>query len=106
MTTDFVVLSFFRLIIQYALGLCPGHTVTFLFPVSPSSSRTWRNVMHTVRSIMRTGWNSIEWQEVGIVPVCIAECEHVTEMIRELSCVINGFSMTEITDILAYLSTN
>ncbi len=34
------------------------------------------------------------------------ESEHVTEMIRELSCGINGFSMTEITDILAYISTN
>ncbi len=33
----------------------------------------------------------------------IEECEHATEMIRELSC---GFSMTEITDILAYISTN
>ncbi len=36
----------------------------------------------------------------------IQECEHVTEMIRELSCGINGFSMTEITDILAYIYTN
>ncbi len=36
----------------------------------------------------------------------IEECEHATEMIRELSCGINGFSMTEITDILAYISTN
>ncbi len=36
----------------------------------------------------------------------IEECEHVTEMIRELSCGINGFNMTEITDILAYISTN
>ncbi len=36
----------------------------------------------------------------------IEECEHVTEMIRELSCGVNGFSMTEITDILAYISTN
>ncbi len=33
------------------------------------------------------------------------ECEHVTEMIRELSCGINGFSL-EITDSLAYISTN
>ncbi len=32
------------------------------------------------------------------------ECEHVTEMIRELSCAINGFRITEITDILAYIS--
>ncbi len=31
----------------------------------------------------------------------IEECEHVTEMIRELSCGVNGFSMTEIIDILA-----
>ncbi len=31
----------------------------------------------------------------------IEECEHVTEMIRELLCGIKGFSMTEITDILA-----
>ncbi len=36
----------------------------------------------------------------------IEECEHVTEMIRELSWGVNGFSMTEITDILAYISTN
>ncbi len=36
----------------------------------------------------------------------IEEGEHVTEMIRELSCGLNGFSMTEITDILAYISTN
>ncbi len=36
----------------------------------------------------------------------IEQCEHVTEMIRELSCRINGFSMTEIPDILAYISTN
>ncbi len=36
----------------------------------------------------------------------IEECEHVTEMIRELSCGVNGFSMTEITDILAYISAN
>ncbi len=36
----------------------------------------------------------------------IEECEHVTEMINELSCGIIGFSMTEITDILAYISTN
>ncbi len=36
----------------------------------------------------------------------IEECEHVTEMIRELSCGVNIFSMTEITDILAYISTN
>ncbi len=36
----------------------------------------------------------------------IEECEHVTDMIRELSCGVNGFSMTEITDILAYISTN
>ncbi len=36
----------------------------------------------------------------------IEECQHVTEMIRELSCGINGFSMTKITDILAYISTN
>ncbi len=36
----------------------------------------------------------------------IEECEHVTEMIKELSCGINGFSMTEITAILAYISTN
>ncbi len=35
----------------------------------------------------------------------IEKCEHVTEMIREPSCSINGFSMTEITDILAYIST-
>ncbi len=33
----------------------------------------------------------------------IEECEHVTEMIRELSCGIMGFSITEITIILAYL---
>ncbi len=31
------------------------------------------------------------------------ECEHVTQMIRELSYGIKGFSMTEITDILAYI---
>ncbi len=36
----------------------------------------------------------------------IEECEHVTEMIKELLCGINGFSMTEITDILAYISNN
>ncbi len=36
----------------------------------------------------------------------IEECEHVTERIRELSCGINGFIMTEITDILEYISTN
>ncbi len=36
----------------------------------------------------------------------IEECEYVTEMIRELSSGVNGFSMTEITDILAYISTN
>ncbi len=36
----------------------------------------------------------------------IEECEHVTEIIRELSCDINGFSMAEITNILAYISTN
>ncbi len=36
----------------------------------------------------------------------IEECEHVTEMIRELSRGINDFSMPEITDILAYTSTN
>ncbi len=36
----------------------------------------------------------------------IEECEHVTEMIKELSCGIIGFNMTEITDILAYISTN
>ncbi len=36
----------------------------------------------------------------------IEECEHVTEIIRELSCGVNGFRMTEITDILAYISTN
>ncbi len=37
----------------------------------------------------------------------IEECEHVTEMIRELSCGVNGYhSMTEITDILVYISTN
>ncbi len=36
----------------------------------------------------------------------IEECEHVTEMIRELSCGINGFSMTEIIFFLAYISTN
>ncbi len=35
----------------------------------------------------------------------IEEYEHVTEMIRELSCGVNGFNMTEITDILAYIST-
>ncbi len=34
------------------------------------------------------------------------ECEHVTEMIRELSCGVNGFSMTEIIDNLAYISAN
>ncbi len=36
----------------------------------------------------------------------IEECEHVTVMIRELSSGVNGFSMTEIADILAYISTN
>ncbi len=36
----------------------------------------------------------------------IEECEHLTEMIRELSCGINGFSMTKITAILAYISTD
>ncbi len=36
----------------------------------------------------------------------IEEREHVTEMIRELSCGINGFSMTAITNILVYISTN
>ncbi len=36
----------------------------------------------------------------------IEECENVTQMIRKLSCGINGFSMTEITDILAYISSN
>ncbi len=36
----------------------------------------------------------------------IEECEDVTDMIRELSCGVNGFSMTKITDILAYISTN
>ncbi len=36
----------------------------------------------------------------------IEESDHVTEMIRELSCGINRFSMTEITDILAYISSN
>ncbi len=36
----------------------------------------------------------------------IEECEHVTEMIRELSCGVNDFSMIETTDILAYISTN
>ncbi len=36
----------------------------------------------------------------------IEECEHLTAMIRELSCGINGFSMTEETDMLAYISTN
>ncbi len=32
--------------------------------------------------------------------------KNVTEMIRELSCGVNGFRMTEITDILEYISTN
>ncbi len=36
----------------------------------------------------------------------IEECEHVTDIIGELSRGINGFSLTEITDILAYISTN
>ncbi len=36
----------------------------------------------------------------------IEECEHVTKRIGELSCSIDGFSMTEITDILAYIYTN
>ncbi len=36
----------------------------------------------------------------------IEEFEHATEMIREQSCGINGFSKTEITDILAYISTD
>ncbi len=36
----------------------------------------------------------------------IEECEHVTKMIRQLSYGINGFSITEITDILAYIFTN
>ncbi len=36
----------------------------------------------------------------------IEECEHVTEMVRELSCGINGFSLTEISVILAYVSTS
>ncbi len=36
----------------------------------------------------------------------IEECEHVTEMIRKLSWGINGLSRPEITDILAYISTN
>jgi hypothetical protein len=36
----------------------------------------------------------------------VEECEHVIEMIRELSCGINDFSVTEITEILAYISTN
>ncbi len=36
--------------------------------VSPRSSGTRRNVMHTVRSIIWMVWNGIEWQEVGSVP--------------------------------------
>ncbi len=36
----------------------------------------------------------------------IEECEHVTEMIIELSYGINDFSMTEITDNLACISNN
>ncbi len=31
---------------------------------------------------------------------------YLIEMIRELPCGVNGFSMTEIIDILAYISTN
>ncbi len=41
-------------------------------PVSPRPSGTWRNVMHTVRSVIRTGTNGMEWQEAGSAPVCIA----------------------------------
>ncbi len=41
-------------------------------PVSPHSSGKWRNIMHTVRSVIRTGMNGMEQQEVGSAPVCIA----------------------------------
>ncbi len=34
------------------------------------------------------------------------ECEHVTEMIEELSNSVTGFSMTEITVISVYILTN
>ncbi len=40
-------------------------------PVSPSYSGKWRNVMHTVRSIILTGMKGMEWQEAGSAPICI-----------------------------------
>ncbi len=41
-------------------------------PVSPRSSWKWRNIMRTMRSIIWMGTNSMERQEAGSVPICIA----------------------------------
>ncbi len=47
-----------------------------------------------------------KWKSENIVFFVKIILNNVTEIIRELLCGINGFSMTEITDIVAYLSTN
>ncbi len=52
-------------------------------------------------------WSKLKSEKMSVFSKHnIEKCEHVSEMIRELSCGINGFSMTEITDIVAYISTN
>ncbi len=48
-----------------------SHCVVSLL-VSPHSSGTWRNIIHTVWSVLRTVSNGTQWQEAGSVPVCIA----------------------------------
>ncbi len=52
------------------------------------------------------GANGNQKKCLFLVKIILKNVEHVTEMIRELSCCINGFSMTEITNILVYISTN
>ncbi len=52
--------------------LMPRSHCGISLPVSPDSSGTWRNVMHTMRSVIQMGTNSMEWQEAGSVSICIA----------------------------------
>ncbi len=77
--------------------------------ITMSKNNKRMNLSRNLRSVCKTGVcqsynivaNGNQKQMSVVSKNYIEECEHVTEMIRELSCGINGFSMTEITDIFS-----
>ncbi len=64
------------------------------------SSNDFGNLV--IYPIMVTNWSNRNTLSITLAQMITT----IFTMIRELSCGINDFSMTEITDILAYISTN